>query len=479
MAMIVAAPLAANAALKDVGNGTDFASAIVYLEGRGVVSGYPDGTYKPLNKINRAEFLKIMIEANNFGVDYEDYADESCFSDVPANQWFTKYVCFAEDNGIVSGYPDGTFKPSDYINLAEASKIVVNSFDIETFENSDPWFKDYIQALEARKAIPNGLEDFGKEINRGEMAEITYRLITENTTLSSTEVYCTGEGESLGSFHPSSNAYCCSGLEIMHEDNELLGNAGYCGVPTDSTDDEDNVLIDAEKELPAFDTLEEYVAYIHGSEGENALSEAPGLGFEKIGINVAPDGGSSTDYIIAEANYAFQGVVEFYIWSESMTADCDVMGINCDEGYAPYAWYGPFEGHVVELLGSRLAEADANDMVRIADTNTIASAVILWLADNDNEWGENGGIVACAEEWDMLEDYLPNGEFPSDPVTGKAFVTDAYCESGYLIQNLDETTFAVWTDVELAENGNADTFIIDLAPAIEETGDYYANLVEL
>ena len=50
------------------------------------------------------------------------------FPDVPISEWFAKYVCVAKDKGIIGGYPDGTFKPADKINFVEAAKIIVNAF---------------------------------------------------------------------------------------------------------------------------------------------------------------------------------------------------------------------------------------------------------------------------------------------------------------------------------------------------------------
>src|SRR5579883_2491598 len=102
----------------DVSSSYVNADAISYLKTNGVIQGYPDGNYHPSADINRAEFIKIImssLDANAKG--------QNCFPDVKT-QWFAPYVCEAKARGIISGYPDGTFKPDSTINFSEAAKVM-------------------------------------------------------------------------------------------------------------------------------------------------------------------------------------------------------------------------------------------------------------------------------------------------------------------------------------------------------------------
>ena len=119
-------------------------NAVNYLYDEGIVTGYPDGSFKPQNLINRAELLKIVIGAAVKKGHWDEttmgnFASQSCFSDVPANQWYTKYVCYAKNAGIISGYADNTFKPDQTIIAAEAHKILLTAFEIP-FDRTDPWY---------------------------------------------------------------------------------------------------------------------------------------------------------------------------------------------------------------------------------------------------------------------------------------------------------------------------------------------------
>ena len=75
-----------------------YASAIAQLANRNIVKGYPDGTFKPQRAITRAEMLKIILLAANVEV---LSGQETCFTDVPQEEWYVDIVCSAKAMGIV------------------------------------------------------------------------------------------------------------------------------------------------------------------------------------------------------------------------------------------------------------------------------------------------------------------------------------------------------------------------------------------
>ncbi|MDX9970579.1 MAG: beta-propeller domain-containing protein [Candidatus Gracilibacteria bacterium] len=155
----------------DVSSESEFYSAIWDLKDSGVVQGYADGTFKPENSINRAEFTKILVLASKRTV-----SGLNCFDDVN-EQWYAPYICTAKEAGLVDGYSDGKFRPEQDINFAEASKIISNTFGLIK-EDTDPnqWFKNYVLSLEDYSAIPTSVLSFDKKITRAEMAEMMYRV---------------------------------------------------------------------------------------------------------------------------------------------------------------------------------------------------------------------------------------------------------------------------------------------------------------
>ena len=151
--------------------------AIEKLKSDKVIEGYSGGEYKPENRINRAEFIKIIIASQ-----VKNPTGSNCFKDVK-NEWYAKYVCTAKKLGYVKGHPDGNFKPADYINFAEASKIITKAHKVtpdETGTNKE-WFAGYVNSLAKKKAIPSTVHFFDKNITRGEMAETVWRLKEKKT----------------------------------------------------------------------------------------------------------------------------------------------------------------------------------------------------------------------------------------------------------------------------------------------------------
>lgn len=170
----------AQAAFPDVPSNHPYAEAIEYVQSQGYVSGDPSGNFRPDDKINRAEFIKILIEAV-----FDDATITACrllssnlFRDVLRTIWFAKYVCIAKTNLIISGYPDKTFRGINNILFAEAAKIVVNSFGLPLGPSGPQWYDTFMNALKAKNAIPDEGLSPAQEITRGEMAEIIYRLVT-------------------------------------------------------------------------------------------------------------------------------------------------------------------------------------------------------------------------------------------------------------------------------------------------------------
>ncbi len=164
------------ASFRDVDSSHQNSEAIDYVESLGIVQGYPDGTFKPDIPINRAEFTKIVI-ASTYTQSELDSCNTSSFSDVGDGAWFLPYVCLAEQKGIIGGYPDGTFGFANLITFAEASKIITNTLIEPTTEGTDIWYKPYVKKLEDHSAIPTTIENFSHKLTRGEMAEIIWRLM--------------------------------------------------------------------------------------------------------------------------------------------------------------------------------------------------------------------------------------------------------------------------------------------------------------
>ncbi|MPM22346.1 hypothetical protein SDC9_68798 [bioreactor metagenome] len=85
----------------------------------GKISGYSDGSYKPDNNITRAEFVKLV----NGTIDFNKKANVA-YKDVTTADWFYDYVGIAQEIGYISGYSKDSFGPNDYITREQAASIL-------------------------------------------------------------------------------------------------------------------------------------------------------------------------------------------------------------------------------------------------------------------------------------------------------------------------------------------------------------------
>ena len=108
----------------DVSSTDWYNNAISTLSKLGIIDGYPDGTFRPMAGITRAEFAKMAVSFFELTESQKNHAD--IFSDI-STSWARQYINAAYLCNIISGYPDGTFKPAKLITRAEAMTIVNNT----------------------------------------------------------------------------------------------------------------------------------------------------------------------------------------------------------------------------------------------------------------------------------------------------------------------------------------------------------------
>jgi len=182
----------------DVSSSHPACSAITYLSSQNIISGYPDKTFRMANNILRAEFAKMVSRAMTL-----DETKFSCstggvpFFDVVSDQWYCPFVkAIKNTNQVISGYPDGSFRPANNVNRAEAFKMIYKSkylgqpqpcsssnivFSDVAF---DAWFCPYAQELKnkgclASITVNNSIQP-ANLITREETAQILSCVLKAN-----------------------------------------------------------------------------------------------------------------------------------------------------------------------------------------------------------------------------------------------------------------------------------------------------------
>ena len=153
---------------------TKYIEAITYLLEEGILAGYEDDTFRPINLVKRAEFAKMLV----YGMGIEDEVDSrNQFTDMKGH-WAEGIATLAFRKGIINGTGNNHFAPEATIKGAEVAAIVVrvNKLEDEAKKvEGKNWYDGYVKI-----ALDQGLlyEDFQAEKNatRGQCAEVIKSL---------------------------------------------------------------------------------------------------------------------------------------------------------------------------------------------------------------------------------------------------------------------------------------------------------------
>jgi LPXTG-site transpeptidase (sortase) family protein len=186
---LMVSPLISTASSADT-SGTRYEPAFSYLTAKGVIQGYPDGSARPYAYLNRAEALKVILQADPTMAAKVRYFERHLpslplFKDLDQRQWYAPYIEAAFAEGIVTGYPDRTFRPSATMSTEEALALMlrVSSRRSVTLaaaplngQGSDVWYSRYVQEAYTKNLF-SAEEDLyiGEPITRGQFFDLLYR----------------------------------------------------------------------------------------------------------------------------------------------------------------------------------------------------------------------------------------------------------------------------------------------------------------
>ncbi|MBI5151978.1 S-layer homology domain-containing protein [Candidatus Peregrinibacteria bacterium] len=169
-------------AFSDVLKQNKYYPAINFLEQHNIIKGYSDNTFKPYSTVTRAEFVKIVILSANLKL---DVFGSSGFKDINETAWYAPYVRKAKSSGILTGYPDSTFKPEAEISKSEAIKVIgiaqkwkVQAPNKDPFTDvaKDSWFASYVDFAKTKNLIDQSrFFQPDAHITRGLTSDIIYK----------------------------------------------------------------------------------------------------------------------------------------------------------------------------------------------------------------------------------------------------------------------------------------------------------------
>ena len=161
---------------------------IDYLASHAIVAGYNDGTFRPESTATRAQFAKMIVTAQGWPL--SNPATPS-FTDVPADSVFYGYVETAKAHGILSGYSDNTFRPSTPVSRGQISKMIVTAFGwplvvptVGSFSDVPPGstFYSYVETAKTHNVL-SGYSDGtfrpSTSASRAQLSKMLYLAVTQ------------------------------------------------------------------------------------------------------------------------------------------------------------------------------------------------------------------------------------------------------------------------------------------------------------
>ena len=149
------------------------------------VMGYPDGTVQPGGYITRAEASTIFFRLLTDETREQYWATTNAYSDVKGGDWYNNAISTLSNAGIVSGYPDGTFRPNAPITRAEMSKIIALFAKLDKTNDrfsdiAGHWAEAYIKLAAGNgwiKGYPDGSFRPNQSITRAETVTMINRVL--------------------------------------------------------------------------------------------------------------------------------------------------------------------------------------------------------------------------------------------------------------------------------------------------------------
>lgn len=189
---ITSALLAAALSLVVPAGAVSSSTAVEAIQALGIITGDSSGDLNLSSPVTRAEFVTMMTAASSYKDSIGEGSGVSLFKDVKSDHWASEYIKLAVEQGWMSGYVDGTFRPDDQITLEEACTALLKmlGYDSSTLAGSYP-------SAQLSKASSVGLRDDvdavqGEALTRQDCVMLFYNLLVSDN--SSGTVYGTTLG---------------------------------------------------------------------------------------------------------------------------------------------------------------------------------------------------------------------------------------------------------------------------------------------
>ena len=206
-------------------------TAIETVKALGIMGGDGAGNMNLTSTVTRAEFAKMLVSASVYKDEMGDESASSLYKDVKMNYWAVEYIRVAVDNGWMTGYSDGTFRPDNKIKYEEAATAVLKvlGYDPSTFAGVFP-------SAQISKFQSLGIDDNltltkGQYITRNDCVYIFYNMLKAKTA--DGQVYATKLGytvDNAGNINYSSLVASDLKGPYVYESGSIFSNIPFAAI---------------------------------------------------------------------------------------------------------------------------------------------------------------------------------------------------------------------------------------------------------
>lgn len=172
LAMVLLACPVSAMSFPDVDDYLDYAVAVDYVSDLGIMVGDDKGNFNPYKTVTRAEMATIICRMLDVT---ENLPSSTAFTDVPAGHWANAYVGKAAELGIVNGYGNGKFGPSDNVTYEQAVTMIIRAIGGENEAAKSGGYPDgFISLAETYGFTENVSAKKSEALSRADIAVILY-----------------------------------------------------------------------------------------------------------------------------------------------------------------------------------------------------------------------------------------------------------------------------------------------------------------
>ncbi|MDR1246950.1 MAG: S-layer homology domain-containing protein [Clostridiales Family XIII bacterium] len=206
---VLAATVYAAAAPPDVA-GKSYAAAVSALAELDVITGDVDGLFYPDSNLTRAQFCTIVVKAMRAPVATVNGTPsqnvmKSGFPDLSGYGWAEGYISYAVDKGVVTGYPDGSFRPGSNVTMNELITMTLRAAGYSDASLGGVWPENYIAKAGDTGALAGLTAPLPEYATKWMAAQLVYNVLSLIEAANPPEQE-PSEGDSNPSESPASGA---------------------------------------------------------------------------------------------------------------------------------------------------------------------------------------------------------------------------------------------------------------------------------